>query len=314
MTISVCTYATQHRHHLADLLVALRHSRRPPTDLVIAAIGGRPVELPPASFPVHQVVLGEPGLPIARLRNAAAARAGGELLVFVDPEMIPHPAMLDHYAQAARRGGVLIGEVAYLPKGTTAQELDFARLDELGVANPERPRPAPSEAAASGAAIACRDYRSVWGDNFAVPARDFARIGGFDERYEGPGAEDKDFARAAMSAGLPLAFASGARAYRQHRAQAMPPVAYLDTILANAALFERKWNRKVLEETLRAFAQMGLIEETAEGWRKLREPEPADIALAEEQADRAYPSIAEAIARIERQSGGGRPGPLRPAA
>ncbi len=319
MRISVCTYGQDHGATLADLVVALRHSHRPPADLVVAAIGARPFELPFASFPVRQVVLEEHGLPLARARNAAAARARGDLLVFLDPDMIPHPAMLGHYAEAARRGGALIGEVAYLPEGAANGGLDVARLDKLAEANPERPCAGEiidgSVAAPGGAAIPCRDYRALWGDNFAVPAREFARIGGFDERYEGPGGEDTDFARAAMSAGLPLAFAQGAKAYRQHRAEAVPPLEHLDTILANAALFEGKWNRKALEEQLRAFAMMGLIAQTPEGWRKLREPGPAEFALAREAGSLPYPSMAEAVARIERQADPKRPkGPLRPAA
>ena len=306
MKVSVCVVAPERSEQLLALVVALRHSPRPPADLVVAVFGTRRINLPSASFPVKQVPLGDIGASLGKARNEAAARATGDLLVFLDGDMLPGPGLLGAYVAASNTGGVSLGEVSFLPRDALGQNsedgrLDFARLARLGMLHPERPAPSPAElaACASKVAVPCRDYRAFHGDNFALAASAFAALGGFDERYRGRGVLDKDFARAAMSAGLPLAYAMGATAHRQHRPEMAPAVRMLDAILADAALFEQKWNRPVLLEELRALAAMGLIEHGEDGWYKLSDPDAHDIALAQSQADRPFATMAKAMALIE---------------
>ncbi len=311
MRLSVCTFAGERPDALHGLVMGLRRSVRPPGELVITVEREPLRDLPAASFPIRQVVLPEGPRSYAAARNAAAARTSGELLVFLDPGCIAHPHLLDDYAAAGRRGGLLMGEVGFLPPGAASPGVDAGPLEPLAVASPDDPAP-PAEPVEP-----CRDYRCFRALNFAVPAHDFAKTGGFDERYLGHGGEDIDFSRTAMASGLPFARLRGAKAYHQHHVQLAPPVDELDTILANAALFRAKWNQPVMEGWLRGFELMGLVERAGEGWRKRREPTEEDRRLAGALAQQPVVGIAamlEALGAPEAAGQRKRTGPLRPAA
>ena len=308
MRLSVCTAYNGRHEHLVNFILGLRRSERPPSELVIAVQGLRLRDLPLASFPIRQVRLADEPHSVARARNAAAARSSGDMLVFLDADCIAHPQLLDDYAAIATQGGLLMGEVGFLPPGGTAHGIDHGQLEPQAVADPERPA-APAEALEP-----CRDYRLFSALNFAIPARGFAAAGGFDQDYVGEGGEDIDFSRRAMSAGLSFARARGAKAYHQHHRQMVPPVDRIDAILANAELFRARWNQPVMEGWLRGFELLGLAGRSADGWRKLREPDARDVEFASRQADRAVPSIAAMLDSLEKPATGGRTGSLRPAA
>jgi len=297
MTISVCTLARGRARHLENLVLGLRRSARPPRELVIAVMQGERYRLPEASFPVRQIVLGEPeddGLCLSRGRNAAAAKASGELLVFLDVDCIPHPSLLDDYARAAdRRQGVFMGEVGYLANGAADDGVDFARFEEVAVRHPERPEPPRHLAERS------QDDRAFWSLNFAIHAKDFAAIGGFDEGYAGYGGENGDFARALAANSLPLWWVRGAKAYHQFHPHHVPPVHHLDSVLANARRYQEKWGEPVMEQWLRAFTLMGLVKREDDGWRKLREPTEADFALTRQQEQQPYASAAQVVHWLE---------------
>lgn len=293
-TISVCTLAHGREEHLRSMVLGLMRSRVVPDELVIAVMQGERYDLPAADFPIRQVVLGSAGIPLARARNVAAREAKGDLLVFLDVDCIPHPALLSDYAFAARRAeGVLMGEVAYLPRGATAKGLDFAEFDRVGVKHSERAGPPP------GPIGACEDYRCFWSLNFAMRADDFADVGGFDERYVGYGGEDTDFGRVVASRGLHLWWVRGARAYHQYHPHHMPPVHHLDSVLANAKQFCDKWGEPTMPHWIRAFHLMGLIEHDGTWWRKVREPDAADLALTRQQEDQPYASSAWVLDKLE---------------
>jgi len=297
MSPSVLTLAHGRETHLANLLAGVSQSRVPPRELVIAVMQDERYDLRQASFPVRQIVLGGGGIPLAAARNAAARAASGELLVFLDVDCIPHPALLADYVRAARRReGVFMGEVAYLPKGVAADGLDYARFDAVGVRHAERPGPP------AGDLRACADYRCFWSLNFALSVEAFGAIGGFDERFTGYGGEDTDFGRMIVERGLPLWWVKGAKAYHQHHPHHMPPVHHLDSVLANAATFAEKWGEPTMQHWLRAFVLMGLAERTPTGWRKRREPAAEDFALTRQQEDAPYASSAEVLARLEEKA------------
>ncbi len=302
MTLSVCTLSVGRAQHIEKLVIGLRGSRRPPRQLIVAVVQGGRLRLPEASFPVVQVVLGgksEAGGEgsLGRARNAAARLATGDLLVFLDGDCIPHPALLDDYAAAmTRRGGVFMGEVGYLPPSATDGGVDHARFEREAVRHPDRPEPP-----ARGIKPA-EGFRSFTALNFAIAADDFSATGGFDEGYCGPGAEDMDFARTLLERGLPLWWLAGATAWHQHHRQQIPPVDRLDSVLANAARFERKWGQAAMEHWLRAFELMGLIRREREGWVKLREPTEADLALASRPVAEPCASSAAMVRWLEERA------------
>ena len=206
----------------------------------------------------HVVVAMETGgpLPLARARNEGAARAEeAELLVFLDVDCIPGPALLDRYAAAARAlpDALLCGPVAYLPPG----EYGFA----AGVPHPARPAPAGDERLRDG------DHRLFWSLSFALTRATRARIGGFDAGYVGYGAEDTDFGQRARAAGVELVWVGGATAYHQHHGSQVPPVDHLEDIVRNGARFRERWGWWPMEGWLRRFAELGLVRHERQGDR-----------------------------------------------
>ena len=309
MTISVCTLAHGRETHLANLVSGLNHSTRPPSELVIAVMQESRYELPATSFPVRQVVIGKAGICLAEARNRAAAQASGELLVFLDVDCIPAPRLVEDYvAASAFNDGVLMGEVGYLPKGATDSGIDFARFESMAVRHSERAGPPP------GMVGQCGDYRCFWSLNFALPARTFHEIGGFDPRYVGYGGEDTDFGRTLVSKDIPLWWARGAKAYHQYHKHHMPPVHHLDSVVQNAGIFAEKWGEPTMQHWLRAFRLMGLIEpDGLGGWTKLKEPNEADLALTRQQEDQPYASSALVLEALEGQAKRGKEASRAPA-
>lgn len=294
MKFSLCTLAHGRARHLANMVKGLNQSRRPPCELVIAVLQDEKYDLPASSFPIRQIVLGSQGIPLALGRNTAAREARSELLIFLDVDCIPHPALIDDYARAAEtRDGVMMGEVSYLPAGATDDGIDFARFESVGARHSERAGPPETPVAP------CADYRCFWSLNFAMSARDFARSGGFDESFDGYGGEDTDFARGVVTAGLPIWWVRGSKAFHQYHPHHMPPVHHLESVIANAERFRRKWGNPTMQHWLRAFSLMGLIEGTEDGWRIVREPTEEDFALTRQQENQPYASSSTVLERLE---------------
>lgn len=297
MTVSICTLAHGRDGHLANLVRGLARSDVLPDELIIAVMQDDAYDLPAAPFPIHQRMLGSGTIPLARARNTAARQAFGDLLVFLDVDCIAHPSCVSDYLTASQsHDGVFMGEVGYLPKGATDGGIDFALFENLAVRHSERPGPP-----ASGLR-ACEDYRCFWSLNFAMSAELFHASGGFDEAFDGYGGEDTDFGRTLSSQGVPLWWVKGAKTYHQYHPHFMPPVHHLDSVLANAATFARKWGQPTMQHWLRAFVLMGLVERTDKGWRKLRDPGENEFALTRQQADQPYASSSLVLAGLEAQA------------
>ncbi len=294
MNISVCTLAFGRQEHLANLVRGLCQSTCVPDELVIAVMQDEPYILPETGFPVRQIMLGSSGIPLAQARNTAAAEASGDLLIFLDVDCIPHPELVEDYASnAVRVGGVLMGEVSYLPDGATGDGIDYAAFERVSVRHSERAGPPAAPARP------CEDYRCFWSLNFAMSKDDFVASGGFDESFVGYGAEDTDFARTVAVSGIPIWWVRGAKAYHQYHPHHMPPVHHLDSVLANNWRFIEKWGEPTMQHWMRAFVLMGLIERRGEGWVKLRDPSEDDLALTRQQADQPYASSATVLDWLE---------------
>ncbi|WP_279351323.1 galactosyltransferase-related protein [Erythrobacter litoralis] len=266
-----------------------------PAELVIAVMQSDAYALPEIDFPVRQVMLKGDQICLAKARNAAAAAALSETLVFLDVDCIPSPDFVADYAAAmSEEGGVFMGEVGYLPSGATDRGIDFAEFERQAVLHSERAGPPQS------ALGPCRDYRCFWSLNFALSRTTFERVGGFDERYVGYGGEDTDFGRKLAEAGIPIWWARGAKAYHQYHPHHMPPVHHLDSVMRNSSLFCDKWGEPTMQHWLRAFRLMGLIDRDSAGeWIKLRDPNEADLALTRQQEDQPFASSAVVLAQLE---------------
>lgn len=225
-------------------------------------------------LPTHgdsvRVAPGFDGLRLAAARNRGAREAmerGADLLCFLDVDCLPHPDLLPLYRAAAYDGALLAGPVTYLPSGVVPSGPAAAGQH----VSPHAARPDPLRGAVERAAAA--EWNLFWSLSFACTARTWTAIGGFDERFEGYGAEDTDFAWTARATGADLLWVGGAHALHQHHPVSSPPWEHLDDILRNGALFAAKWGEWPMGGWLDAFSRAGAIERVDGQWRRTDKPE-----------------------------------------
>lgn len=211
----------------------------PPDRHVVVGMGVRPelADVPGAPpVTVVDVAVPDSGLPLAAARNAGAAAADADLLVFLDVDCIPAPGMLRRYADAARRvdgPALLCGPVHYLPPAPDGRY----PVDGLAALAPPHPaRPAPPD----GEIVAETRFALFWSLSFAVTRTTWDALGGFCEDYTGYGGEDTDFACAAQDAGAGLFWVGGASAFHQHHPPSRETPARIAEIVRNARLFHRR--------------------------------------------------------------------------
>lgn len=205
-------------------------------------------------------------LPLAAARNAgarAALDAGADVLIFLDVDCVPAPALVRTYtaAVAGEEGPALhCGVVHYLAEGVDAGVRHPAHL--RGRAPASRPRPA------AGRSIPSDDWTLFWSLSFAVSAATWQRLGGFSEEYCGYGAEDTDLSYRAFRQGIGIRWLGGADAYHQFHPSPSPPIQHLHDIVRNARVFHRRWGFWPMQGWLTAFADLGLAryDEDRDDW------------------------------------------------
>lgn len=258
--ISLCS--TERVHHLRNQLTAL--TGQPRVRSVVVWVGDNDPPPLEADRIIH-VPPGPDGLRLAAARNAGAVTAiesGAELLVFLDADCIPGAQLFDWYVRAAgsHPRTVLCGPVTYLPSG----------IDPLGDlaphTEPHPARPNPTDGSIQPATPA--EYPLFWSLSFAVTADAWSRTSGFDERYEGYGGEDTDFAFSLRRDAIPLAWVGGAHAYHQHHPTSSPPWQHLDDILRNGQRFANRWGEWPMTGWLEAFSRAGAVHWDGSTWRR----------------------------------------------
>ncbi|TJZ84421.1 glycosyltransferase [Paracoccus hibiscisoli] len=294
-TVSALTIAAGRPAHLRNVVAGFQAQQHKPCELIIGVMQDHDYDdLPATDFPIRQIRVTAPELPLSAARNAVADAACGQVLVFVDVDCIPAPDFIAGYlARMEGRRGLFMGEVLYLPQGATDQGLDFDRLAGLAVKHSDRQGP-PAQGIAP-----CGDYRCFWSLNFALWRADWLAGPRFDEDFTGYGGEDTDFGRAWSEAGLPIWWIAGGRVYHQYHPHCMPPVHHLHSVLRNTEVFARKWGHRTMEHWLHAFRLMGLIRNTADGLQVLREPGPAEFALCEQQGHMPYANSRRVIDQLQ---------------
>ena len=259
--VAVVTVAHGRHPHLRAQHESLLRAERRPDLYVVVAVDDPAIEallptdaLRPRVLPIDA----DPaGLPLAAARNWGmdlACAAGCDVLVGLDVDCLAGPALVSAYSDVVRAtpDAVWSGPVTYLdPPGPGGYPLD--RLGELDSPHPARPAPEPGEVTHGG------DPSIFWSLSYAVSAATWRRVGGFDEAYVGYGAEDTDFGRRAMAAGLELAWVGAARAYHQHHPVSRPPVEHLDDILRNGRLYRERWGEWPMRGWLDELARQGLV-------------------------------------------------------
>ncbi|ALN74416.1 glycosyltransferase family 2 protein [Aureimonas sp. AU20] len=286
MAISALTLVRGREAHLCNLMKSLALQTTRPDELVIAWMQDAPhTGLPEIGIPVrHVLVPGDP-MPLAGARNRAAEAAHGETLVFLDVDCIAGPDLVGAYGKAAaKRDGLFLGEVLYLPEGAVGERIDYAALDRIGQPHPSKPEMPPEgvrEEPNSG---------ELWGLSFALARERYLALGGMDESFHGYGGEETDFAARAGASGLRFYWTAGARAYHQHHPVHVPPLHQFDHILRNAQRFHEKHGRWCMDYWLGQFRDQGLIgwNEREERIELRRRPDPDEIKRALQPGERLF--------------------------
>ncbi|WP_311878036.1 galactosyltransferase-related protein [Microbacterium forte] len=268
--VAVITPASMNRlDHLQRQRRFLTEVRTPGIE-VVRVEAWLDVDAPPAVPSVLSVHVppGRDGMRVGAARNAAAALAldhGVDLLVFLDVDCLPGPDLLERYVDAAQDHphDLLCGPVTYLHSVQRP-----SRMADLGtMTRPHPARPLPPD----GDVVTATDdeFDLFWSLSFAVTTETWTRLGGFDEAYEGYGAEDTDLGRRARSLGMRVQWVGGAHAYHQWHPAGSPPWRHLDDILRNGALFAERWGEWPMRGWIDSFIEGGAVEPHGDGYRRV---------------------------------------------
>lgn len=255
---SICTIVRGRSRHLHHLVDGVRRLDPRPSELVVVWMGAdQPVgTIDAGRIPAVESVVGVPAggrLPLARARNRAVDMASSEQIVLLDVDCIPGPDVVADYSRilSAHDAALVSGGVRYLERAVTGRDR-FADLISASALHPDRPHLVPGEAIPAPHAL-------FWSVSFAIRRRTWDRIGGFDDAYDGYGAEDTDFAMSAAAAGVPHVMTGDALAFHQCHEQHDPPVQHVDSIVTNAHRYRAKWGAWPMEGWLREFHRLGLV-------------------------------------------------------
>lgn len=264
--VTVCTpgraeHLRSQREALAAHLPGARHvvvlPERPGSAelaAVLTADGAITVEIPAG-----------PDLPVARARNLGGDRAvelGAELIIFLDVDCMPGPALGCCYAEIPE-GIVGLGPVTYLPESAGAPDPS----DLPAYTDPHPAREFPEEGTRR---LRPDEYGMFWSLSFALRRGLWQQIrtefGGFDEAFAGYGAEDTDFGRRLLYRRVPVVLVAGAHAYHRWHAVSDPPVDHLEDLLRNGAHYAERWGEWPAPGWFEEFERMGLVRRLGDGW------------------------------------------------
>jgi len=298
--VAVVTLLRGRHSHLAGQIRGLRCQTHSPDAYVVVAIDDPAAhdvarELSPADWKVLTPALSRRGgrLPLSAARNlgaATAVAAGAEHLVFLDVDVIPDPTLVARYcevlsdASVGKGPRVLCGDVAY--ELAPAEAGAHAGADRRPRHHPARPALPP------GQVTVIDDVTLFWSLSFAVSARDFVIVGGFDEDYVGYGAEDTDFGQRLSRRQGHLLFIGGAGGVHQYHPSPSPPVQHVDDIVVNANVFADKWGWWPMQSWLDQFGDLGLARRGATGrWETTSAVSRTLAPAAVDRGDRGVPGV-----------------------
>jgi GT2 family glycosyltransferase len=203
LTLVVPTY--QRREPLLGLLDSLREqlAREPGTDVLVIEDGstdGTAAAVEALEYPVPLTVVRQANAGLAAARNTGLERARGELVWFLDDDMVAGAGLVAAHraAHADGRRRMVIGP-CLLPAGARSVETvrEWADTKHAALASTDR--------------LADAAYFSA--ANTSAPIGLWRDVGGFDPAFVGWGGEDYEIAVRLLAAGVNVAFAAEAVAW-----------------------------------------------------------------------------------------------------
>lgn len=267
--ISILTLVHKRENALRNTLTGVAKGSVLPQEVIVVYMNESPYDLPEYPFTVRSVSLVSKNdkLNLAEARNTAMASSDSPLNIFLDVDCIPEKELVARYLNALRSDDILwSGRVRYLSQHVA--EISNWEKQLLQLSSPDPVRAAQIDF----------PYELFWSLNFACSKKVFAKIGGFDPRYCGYGAEDTDFAFQARQQGVRLGTLS-ATAFHQYHPSYSPPINHLQNIVCNARVFREKWRAWPMEGWLHAFKEKGLIEWDGEQIAVVRNPTDRELAV-----------------------------------
>lgn len=190
-------------------------------------------------------------MPLAAARNLGAAHSRTEQLVFLDVDCIPSVNFCQIMVAASSSHKALsMGSPRYMLH-TDYMGSGIVELRENSIFHPCRP-------IVNGLKKE-ECYELFWSLCFSISNELFEHIGGFDDSYEGYGAEDTDFALEAKKVGVPF-YLTDAEVYHQQHPIYVPPLNHLEAIVKNSNIFLIKWGYWPMADCLQDFSDMGYID------------------------------------------------------
>ena len=199
-TVIVATYDQPGPLRLA--LAALGAQTDPDFDVIVADDGTSPASHPlveqcAREFGLRARVIwqADQGFRKARAQNQAALETDAELLVFLDGDCLPFRDLIAQYRRAARAGEFCTGAVVFLDSAGTralAEPEVRAGAHERALTLRERLRALDVHWRNATNFAGRLERPRIRGANFAVCAKLFRAVDGYDEIFGGYGKEDSD--------------------------------------------------------------------------------------------------------------------------
>ncbi|MFH1679558.1 MAG: glycosyltransferase [Candidatus Eisenbacteria bacterium] len=153
-----------------------------------------------APFALHPIETAEPGT--ARARNRGASAAKGDLLLFLDDDVVPAPALVEAHARAHETEERFVGVGPYYP--VHAPRVDFLRISTRNWWEnlfEEIRRPGHRSC-----------YRDVLSGNLSIRRDLFRSLGGFARDFAECDGEDWELGIRVVRNGIPIRFLPDAEA------------------------------------------------------------------------------------------------------
>ncbi len=226
MTATVVIPYYEAQESLKLTLAGLKRQTYPPDlfDVVVVDDGSSPpLELETPPLPVRVLHQPRRGFGAARARNLGARNASGDIVVFLDCDMIPEADWLAFHARwhHVASDTLTLGFRKHIDVDGTAAHTVLERPGTLAELFSDRPAEAPQwiERRMSLTDYLTSDdeyiFRAVTGGNLGVSADFFNTVGGFDESFDQWGAEDTEFGYRAYALGAVLTPERGALCWHQ---------------------------------------------------------------------------------------------------